>query len=126
MAETNFTELLDFIKRIPAINNNMATGIYEDKNWWLKFSIDIENNLAWNVVQEFGHIINYISIDERLPTIFYPVSSPPYLNGGPQDYLYWIIESKEVSFTPADLKEWLEGRLPNPVDNILEWKNEDE
>lgn len=126
MDEINFTELLEFLKRIPGINNGIGTGVYEDKNWWLKFSIDIKNSLAWNVVQEFGHIINYISLDERLPAIFYPVSAPPYMNGGPQDFLYWIIESKETSFTPGDLKEWLESRLPDPVDDISEWENDDE
>ncbi len=126
MEEINFTELLEFIKRIPAINIEIATGIYEDKNWWVKLSIDIKNNLAWNVVQEFGHIINYLSLDEKLPTIFYPVSAPPYMNGGPHDYLYWIIESKETSFTPGDLKEWLEGRLPSPIEDVKEWENNDD
>jgi hypothetical protein len=126
MDDINFTELLEFFKRIPGINNGIGTGVYEDKNWWLKFSIDIENSLAWNVVQEFAHIINYISLEERLPTIFYPVSAPPYMNGGPQQFLYWIIESKETSFTPGDLKEWLECRLPDPVDDITEWEDDDE
>ncbi len=48
------------------------------------------------------------------------------MNGGPKNFLYWIIESKEITFTPGNLKEWLEGRLPNPVDNISEWENDDE
>ena len=126
MTDINFKELLDFIRKIPAINNEVWTGSYEDKNWWIKFSIDIENNLAWNVIQELGHIINYLSLDEKLPASFYPVSAPPYLNGGPHDYLYWIIESKEIDFLPQDLKKWLEGRLPNPVDDIAEWLEVDE
>lgn len=127
MRETNFTELINFLKKVPAINDEISSGIYDDGNWWIKFSIDINMNLAWNVVQEFGHIVNYISLNERLPTIFYPVSAPPYMNGGPQNFLYWIIESKEAAFSPEDLKEWLEGRLPDPIDNISEWEyDEDE
>ena len=121
-ADLVFNELIDFMRKVPAIDNSIATGFYDDKNWWIKFSIDINNNLAWNVVQEFGHILNYISIEERLPTVFYPVSAPPYMNGGPQEFLYWVIESKQPDFLPSQLKEWLEGRLPNPVDDINEWE----
>jgi hypothetical protein len=122
MAQVDFKQLLDFLQKIPAINRSIGTGAYEDQNWWLKFSIDIDNDLAWNVVQELSHIINYLSLNERLPVLFYPVSAPPYLNGGPKDFLYWIIESKQIGFTPDDLQKWLEGRLPNPVDDINEWK----
>ena len=85
----------------------------------------MDNSLAWNVVHELGHVVNYMSLNERLPVIFYPVSSPPYLNGGPRDFLCWIIESKENYFSPQNLCDWLEGRLPNPVDNIDEWTMDD-
>ena len=104
----------------------IATGMYDDKNWWCKFKIDITNKLAWNVVQEFGHVINLVSIEERLPTVFYPVSPPSYLNGGPEEFLSWIIESKEKDFTPHDLSEWLKARLPDPVENIDEWLEDDD
>ncbi len=125
MKHVDFKEILDFLKRIPGINQSIGTGVYEDQNWWLKFSIDIDNDLAWNVVQELGHIINYLSLNERLPASFYPVSAPPYLNGGPKDFLQWVIESKQIDFTPQDLKKWLESRLPDPVDDINEWKIDD-
>lgn len=92
--------------------------------WWLKFSLDIENKLAWNVVQELGFVINYISIDERLPTVLYPVSPPPYMNGGPSDFLSWVIETKDKEFKPGTLMKWLEGRLPNPVDDLEQWNEE--
>lgn len=121
MENVDFKQLLEFTKRTPSIKNSIATGVYDNQNWWLKFSIDIEDELAWSVVQELGHIINYLSLNERLPVIFYPVSAPPYLNGGPKDFLYWIIESNSNDFTPQDLKQWLEGRLPNPVGDSNEW-----
>ncbi|HWB91533.1 MAG TPA: hypothetical protein VG605_06760, partial [Puia sp.] len=65
--------------------------------------------------------VNYISLEERLPTVFYPVFPPPYLNGGPE-FLSWVIESKDKEFSPALLSEWLEGRLPRPVDDLKQWK----
>jgi hypothetical protein len=77
--------------------------------------------LAWNVVQEFGHILNYVSVNERLPSVFMPVSPPPYMNGGPEEYLSWVIESRDTSFTPDMAAEWLDGRLPKPVENEGEW-----
>lgn len=125
MESSNFDSLISFLYKVPAIQPGISQGIYEDKNWWVKFSIDISNNLAWNVVQELGHIFNYLSLEERLPTAFYPVSAPPYMNGGPADFLYWIIDSKDPSFTPDKAKEWLEGRLPDPVDDLEEWAIED-
>jgi hypothetical protein len=121
MSVINVNPLLDFLRKVPSIGQTISTGVYEDNNWWIKLAIDIDSKLAWNVVQELGAIINYLSVTERLPAIFYPVSAPPYLNGGPKDYLYWIIESKQVDFAPSDLLAWLEGRLPNPVDSIEEW-----
>jgi hypothetical protein len=114
-------ELTDFLERIPSVQKPISTGTYDDGMWWVKLSIDIHHPLAWNVVQELAHIINYLSIDERLPTLFYPVSPPPYMNGGPEDFLSWVIETKHQDFKPETLKQWLEGRLPKPVDDIAEW-----
>jgi len=124
MEALNLTTLIEFIKRIPSVNPSFASGIYDNGNWWIKFSLDIKHKLAWNVVQELGHVLNYLSLDERLPTLFYPVSAPPYLNGGPEVYLYWIIESTDTSFHPQLATEWLESRLPDPVDDIAEWDSD--
>jgi hypothetical protein len=87
----------------------------------VKFTIDIEHPLAWNVVQELGHILNYLSLEERLPTLFMPVSPPPYLNCGPKENLSWVIECKSKDFSPSTCAEWLQARLPNPVDNESQW-----
>jgi hypothetical protein len=126
MAEILFGELTEYLNKIPSVESHIASGIDEDGRWWVKFSIDIDHDLAWQVVQELGHVVNYLSIDEQLPTIFYPVSPPPYMNGGPKEYLSWVIESKSSDFLPSDLKDWLEGRLPRPVDDLNEWKMDDE
>jgi hypothetical protein len=90
----------------------------------VKFAIDLDHPLAWSVVQELGYVLNYLSLNERLPTVFMPVSPPPYLNGGPRDYLSWVIESKAKDFTPDVCTQWLEGRLPRPVDDLAQWVNE--
>ncbi|MEL7122815.1 MAG: hypothetical protein AAFO07_25435 [Bacteroidota bacterium] len=124
MDKRAFTTLVDFLEKVPAIESPIGFGD-EDGLWWLKFKIDIEHKLAWQVVQELGHIMNYISIEERLPTVFYPVSPAPYLNGGPEEFLAWVIETEDKSFMPGTLMKWLEGRLPNPVDDSTEWLGEE-
>jgi hypothetical protein len=125
MEPFDFYQLIGFLYRVPAIQQGISHGQYDDGNWWVKFQIDVKNEFAWQVVQEFGHILNYVSLNERLPVVFYPVSAPPYMNGGPENFLYWIIESKETSFSPDKVKEWLESRLPDPVDSLEEWNSED-
>ena len=124
MDERAFKTLIDYLEKVPAIQKPIGKGVYNDGLWWIKFTIDIGNNLAWNVVQEFAHVVNYISINERLVAVFYPVSPPPYLNGGPK-FLSWIIETKDKNFKPGTLMKWLEGRLPRPVDDLAQWKTDE-
>lgn len=121
----NFISLISFLKKVPSIGEHVAFGSEFKGMWWVKFQIDIEHKCAWYVVQELGSIVNYLSLEERLPTVFYPVSPAPYLNGGPDQYLSWVIENKDSDFTPNALLEWLKARMPNPVDDINEWVLED-
>ncbi len=120
-----FTKLLAYLARVPAIEGAVGHGADESGRWWVKFAIDIHHPLAWNVVQEFGHVLNYLSLEERLPTVFVPVSPPPYLNGGPREFLSWVIETSDPAFRPGTCAEWLEGRLPRPVDDVGEWSVRD-
>ncbi len=92
----------------------------------MKFQIEIKHPLAWRVVQELGHILNYLSLSERRPTIFMPVSPTPYMNGGPEEFLSWVIETSEPAFTPDICAEWLLGRMPQPVDSPEGWDAETE
>jgi hypothetical protein len=121
-----FGSLVDYLQRIPAVHGAIGSGYYEDGLWWVKFSIDTTHALAWHAVQELGHVLNYLSLDERLPTTFMPVSPPTYLNGGPSNYLSWVIECHDSKFTPGTAMEWLEGRLPSPVDDVTEWTRGDD
>ena len=105
-----FAPLLTFLRRVPALSPAIGSGSSTAGLWWVKFSIDIEHRLAWRVVQEFGHILNYVSTSERLPTIFKPVSPPPYMNGGPKGFLSWAIDAyfgeRDRRFRERDRFEW--------------------
>lgn len=126
MEEGAFEKLETYLRRVPGIAGTIGKGADDGGLWWMKFRIDIDHDLAWHVVQELGHVINYVSLEERLPMVFKPVSPPPYLNGGPRDYLSWVIECEDPEFAPDSLAEWLEGRLPRPVDDLANWDCEDE
>lgn len=121
MMSQSFDNLLQFLKKVPSIFGSLSSGV-KDGLWWVKFRIDIQHPLAWNVIQEFGYVLNYISLEEKLPTVFMPTSPPPYMNGGPHEFLSWVIESKSKEFTPNDAVEWLKNRLPDPVNNVKKWK----
>ena len=125
MNDKIFESLQSFLLQVPAIEGTIGKGINEGL-WWVKFRIDITHPLAWQVVQEIGHVVNYLSLDEKLPTIFYPTSPPPYMNGGPEEFLSWVIENTDKEFTPDSMKEWLEGRLPRPVNNEAEWLTDED
>ena len=124
-SDPSFERLVSYMERLPAIKlpagrKSIGTGRFENGNWWMKFHIDIGHPLAWRHVQEMGFVLNYLSVNERLPTVFMPVSPPPYLNGG-AEFLSWVIESTDPAFTPDSCAEWLEGRLPRPVEDLARW-----
>ena len=122
--DRGFVKLEAYLARVPAVRVPIGTGRFDDGGWWVKFSIDISHKLAWAVVQELGHVLNYVSVEERLPTVFKPVSPPPYMNGGPDQFLSWVIECADSSFKPSDAAKWLESRLPRPVERAKEWAHE--
>ena len=126
MDDRAFKTLIEYLEKVPSIQKPIGKGIDQDGFWWVKFGIDIDNELAWQVVQELACVVNYISVSERLPTLFYPVSPAPYLNGGPREFLSWVIEAKDKNFKPGTLMKWLEGRLPRPVDDRSQWQIENE
>jgi hypothetical protein len=123
--QSAFHELESYLSRMPALVSPFGSGFDESGRWWIKFGIDIDHPLAWRVVQELGHVLNYLSVNEQLPTVFKPVSPPPYMNGGPREYLSWVIECHDPDFQPRTTAEWLEGRLPRPVDDLSQWTIDD-
>ena len=124
MDDRAFTSLTEYLSQIPAVSGEIGKGVESDGRWWVKFEININHQFAWHAVQELGHVLNYLSIEERLPTSFHPVSPPPYMNGGPEEYLSWVIECNDPEFKPGTCAKWLVGRLPNPVDDLSQWESE--
>jgi hypothetical protein len=121
MNQDSLDVLTGFLKRVPAISGSIGSGRSDNGFWWVKFHLDVDHPLAWRVVQELGHVLNYLSLESRLPTVFMPTSPPPYMNGGPRDFLSWVIETRDAGFSPSTCAEWLEGRLPRPIDEVSAW-----
>ena len=125
-----FRKLVDYLRQMPAIEQNdtpshgIGSGEGAEGGWWIKFAIKIDHPLAWATVQELGHVLNYLSAEECLPTVFKPVSPPPYLNGGPRIFLSWVIECFAGDMSPDVIADWLEGRLPRPVGDEAAWSKD--
>jgi hypothetical protein len=121
----NFEPLIAYLARIPSMmvdqtpSRGISSGV-DSGVWWVKFGLDISHPLAWSAVQELAFVLNYLSLEERLPTVFKPVSPPPYMNGGPKEFLSWVVECS-TSMSPESVMKWLEGRLPRPVDDLAQW-----
>ena len=124
MDDLAFKKVEEYLRKIPGIDGSIHNGS-DDGLWWLKFQIDISHPIAWNVVQELAYIFNGLSLANPLPTLFMPVS-PPTGNGGPSEYLSWVIESKDKTFTPDICARYLESYLPNPIDDPIEWVENEE
>jgi hypothetical protein len=118
-------QLRTFIQQIPAITH-VATSSPTEPYWWVKCSIALHHKRAWQVIQELGSVLNTLSLTERLPTVFKPVSPPPYLNGGPDEFLSWVIEATIPFLDAGYIAALLEGRLPRPVGNDQNWQGDGE
>lgn len=115
--------LADLLRRVPAVRV-ISQEVTPSAYWWIKFSVDVEHPLAWRVVQALAFIFNEISISETLPTIFKPTSPPPYLNGGPDECLFWVIESTFNYIDPKWIASVAEERLPHPVEKMESWPDQ--
>lgn len=113
--DARFAELFSTLRSLPGVL--VFSGEVHQRGWWVKFRIDISNLKAWEVVQRLAHVLNYLSIEERLPTSFHPVSPPPYLNGGPSEFLSWVIECHDPDFSPKEASSILEGVIHEPIDD---------
>ena len=120
LIESNLPKLEAYLNKVPSVSV-ISSGKFSDYKWWVKFNIDIEHKLAWHAVQGLGFVLNYLSISERLPTTFKPVSPAYYLNGGPKSYLSWVIESEIPCLDPAYILAILKERLPDPIEDENQW-----
>ena len=55
--------LVSFLTRIPGVVGSIGSGTFENGNWWTNFTLDLDHPQAWNVVQELGYVLNYLSLD---------------------------------------------------------------
>ena len=72
---TRHADLQQLLKHVPAVQF-VSSGDLSEGRWWVKLGLDLDHPLCWRVVQEFAHVLNYVSVKERLPTVFMPVSPP--------------------------------------------------
>ena len=55
MADETAFQLTEYVSKIPGIEGSLGSGIFDDGRWWVKFTINIQHELAWRVVQELGN-----------------------------------------------------------------------
>src|SRR5206468_3966562 len=75
----DFGPLLAFLGRMPAIRPiepDVGPASNDEGAWLVKFQIDISHSAAWTTIMDLGYVANWISVTERLPTMFKPVSVP--------------------------------------------------
>ncbi len=117
-----FDKLIGTLEKIPPVTGEISTGSDSYRPWWVEFSLDLDSPIAWNVIQEISHILNYASYDEELQSAFKPVSPPPYKSGGPGECLAWVIESRSENFSPDTCAVWLQNKLPEPIEDATAWE----
>jgi hypothetical protein len=121
----DFSSLVRYVKAIPCVQE--AEGYNEMADLWnFHLKLDITHEIAWHVVQYFAYVLNGLSLSVNLPTRFFPITPPVDLNGGPYDFLGWMIQCSDPQFSPDRCRDWLASRLPTPVGDITAWKACDE
>jgi hypothetical protein len=46
-ADPRFEVLLTFLRKVPAVDPRIGSGVAESGLWWAKFHLDIDHPLAW-------------------------------------------------------------------------------
>lgn len=116
-------DLEQFVSQIPGVDV-ISISEPDESRWWVKLQIDINSKTAWPVVQNLAYVLNELSVSEKLPTTFKPTSPPPYLNGGPDEFLFWVIEADIPFLDPRVITAYLKQRLPDPVADEQAWLTE--
>ena len=47
--ERAFKTLIEYLEKIPSMTKPISFGSDDDGFWWVKFQLDITNELAWNI-----------------------------------------------------------------------------
>jgi hypothetical protein len=98
-------------------------GRFENGNWWVKFRVDIGDDLAWDIVQLFAFVVNGAALNDPFPTQFFPSAPPPENGGGPRELLSWVIESTKPDFSPDEMRDALCFYIPTDRNDLIEMRN---
>jgi hypothetical protein len=93
----------------------------ENGFWWVKFHLDLSKPTSSIIIQALAHILNGMSLNDPLPTRFFPSSSPPYLNGGPKEHLHWVIEPFSQKVMVSEIYTALDSTLLFDTASEAEW-----
>lgn len=96
-------ELAAFLERLPGVSV-LAFELAPTTRWRVVIEICAGHELAWRVVQELSFVLNYISVSERLPTVFRPLAKG------------WSVESTLPHVDPRAIAQCLESYVPSPED----------
>ncbi len=120
--ERDFGTLIAYLQRVPGIAGPISSGRLDDGNWWVKFRIAparLERRSGVGVRAQ-------LPLHQRTTADgLHAGVRGPYLNGGPRDYLSWVIESKDPKFKPGTCMKWLDERLPRPVEDTSAWPKDE-
>jgi hypothetical protein len=109
-----------YIELLPGVE--WVSSKQEDNGfWWVKFHLDITHPTAWHIIQSLGYVFNSLSLNDPLPVVFFPNSSPPDMNGGPNDCLYWVLEPRNNNVKSEEILKALRTNLLFDVEKTDEW-----
>ncbi len=120
-SDPRFVRLIDFLSLIPAVEADDAPGQgftveAGAGSWRVGFPIDVFHDLSWETVQELAHALN----TSGSGAAFKPVSPAPDQNGGPDEFLTWVIEAGDA-LPPDTIADLLKEKLPSPVEDERAW-----
>ncbi|MEM8706317.1 MAG: hypothetical protein AAGE98_07665 [Actinomycetota bacterium] len=116
MDERAFTTLVDYVGRLPAVRGRVSTSAdaISTTGWWVSFRLDVDDPLAWRSIQEVGHALNGV-VGDGVDVWFGPTSTGPW-QGGPRDFLDWVICSPDGATRPGTVAKRLADAIPEPFD----------
>ncbi len=117
---SNELSIGQFISKFPSVEW-VSSKQHDDGFWWVKFHLNMENPVSIVIVQALAHILNAKSLNDPLPTRFFPTSSPPYMNGGPKVHLHWVIEPFTHDVTVSDIFAAIDSTLLFDIESEVEW-----
>jgi hypothetical protein len=91
--------------------------------WWVKFHLDMNASASLIIIQALAYIFNGLSLNDPLPTVFFPSSSPPDMNGGPNQNLHWVIEPVGKDVSVSEIFTAIDSTLLIDVTSVEDWLN---